>query len=562
VDWVLRNALVVDGTGSPGFPADVAIAGGRIAAVGDVGDVAATGAREVELDGLVLAPGFIDVHTHYDAQVLWDPDLTSSAWHGVTSVVMGNCGFGVAPARPEHRELITRTLENVEGMSAEALEAGITWDFETIPEYLRVVEARPKRLNVGALIGHTAVRLEVMGEAAVDRFATSEEVARMAAIVAEAIEAGALGFATSKNQSHNGAWGRPVASRASSYEEVAALADALGRAGRGVIQATYGPGLLMREFSDLAVRTGRPVTWTALLTGLGSYGADLSAVQELASRTPHEVLDYQASLPGEVWPQIACRPLVSQMTLRNPGTSLKRLPAFKEVLGVPVDERRRLYADPDWRNRARDEVHGVWARQWRHVSIQETEHRPDLRNVPFDQLPTDAGDPFDLMVDTALGDDLRTRFRVVALNDDEEELAGLLRDRRAVLGLSDAGAHVSQLYDACFSTHLLGHWVRERQALTLEEAVWRLTSHAATVFRIPGRGVVQPGWAADLVAFDPATVGVAPQERVWDLPGGADRLIARSLGIEHVWVNGHLTRRDGEDVAGAHHGVLLRPDPA
>src|SRR2546426_6025951 len=266
MDFVLRNARLVDGTGAPARAADVGVAGDRIAAVGEID---AGKAEQIDLDGLTLAPGFVDIHTHYDAQVLWDPDLTPSSWHGVTTVVMGNCGFGIAPTRPDHRSLIARTLENVEGMSVEALEAGIPWTFETFPEYLDTLDGLSTRLNVGALIGHTPVRLYVLGDEAVERPATSDEVARMRAIVAEALAAGAVGFATSKSPTHSGADGKPVPSRLAETDEVFELARALGEAGRGVMQATPGPGLFLEEFAALSKEVGRPVSWTALLTGFG-----------------------------------------------------------------------------------------------------------------------------------------------------------------------------------------------------------------------------------------------------------------------------------------------------
>src|SRR5438874_2233720 len=432
MDVVLRGGQLVDGTGVPARRADVGIEGGRIAAVGDV---AANGAQEVDLAGLVLAPGFVDIHTHYDAQVLWDRDLTPSCWHGVTTVVMGNCGFGIAPTRPEHRSLIARTLENVEGMSVEALEAGIPWTFETFPEYLDRLDAAPTRLNVGAMIGHTPLRLYVLGDDAVEREATDDEVARMQGIVAEAMAVGAVGFATSKSPTHTGAGGKPVPSRLADTGEVFRIVEALRDAGRGVVQITPGAGLFLKEFAAISQSTGRHVSWTALLTGIG-----------------------------------------------GPGTAL-------------------------------------------HLALEEG---------------------------------LDTRFRIVLANDDEEELATLLQDERAVLGLSDAGAHASQLCDACFSTHLLSHWTRDKGVLSWEQAVWRLTGQPAQVFGIADRGLIREGLAADLVAFDPDTVGVQELERVWDLPAGADRLIARSTGVEHVWVNGTPIRQNGEDVADARPGKLLR----
>ncbi len=545
MSYALRGALVVDGSGGPARRTDVVVEGEHIASVGDSPGIASD-AEEVDLSGLVLAPGFIDIHTHYDAQVLWDPDLTPSCWHGVTTVAMGNCGFGIAPTRPEDRSTIAHTLENVEGMSAEALEAGIPWGFETFPEYLDTLERIPKRINVGAFIGHTPLRLYAMGDEAVERPATDDEVEAMRAMVLEAMAAGALGFATSRSPTHAGAGGRPVPSRLAEVEEVFRIADALREAGKGLVQVTPGPGLFLDEFATLSTRLGLPVTWTALLTGFGEPGTATA----LAERT--------ASLGGEVWPQIACRPLVMQVALEDP-FPIASLPSVKEVLAVPRAERAGVYADPAWRERARPEVNKAWATRWAKMSIEETERHQALRGRTVAEVAEERGvEPFDVLVDLSLEDGLRTRFQVVLLNDDEVEVADLLRDKRTVLGLSDAGAHASQLCDACFSTHLLGYWSRQRETLSLEEAVWRLTGHPAQVFRLRGRGLVREGYVADLVAFDPEQVGTAEPVRTWDLPAGADRLVVDSVGIDHVWVGGTPTRAFGVDLEDARPGQLLR----
>jgi N-acyl-D-aspartate/D-glutamate deacylase len=548
MDLVLRNALVVDGTGSAGRGADVGVAGDRIVAVTPPGELDATGAEVVDLEGLVLAPGFIDIHTHYDAQVLWDPDLTPSSWHGVTTVVTGNCGFSIAPTRPADRGVIARTLENVEGMSVEALEAGIPWNFETFPEYLDALDQIGKRLNLGAMIGHTALRTYVLGTDAVERPATEEETARMRELVAEAIAAGAVGFATSKAQTHTGDAGKPVPSRLAELEEIRALAGALGDAERGIVQITSGPGMFLQQFADLSKEIGRPVSWTALVAG--------------GRRPVLELLNEQASMGGEVWPQVACRPIVMQVTLADPFPFAIFEP-FKAILAQPRAARADLYADPAWRERARTEMSALWGPRWAKVSVQETNLHRELtgKNAPsMAELAARRGvDPLDAMVDLALEEDLATRFRVVLANDDEESIGQLLQDDRTLLGLSDAGAHASQLCDACFSTHLLEHWVRDTGTITLEQAVWRLTGQPAQAFRIPERGRIAEGYYADLVAFDADTVGVDGElERVWDFPAGADRLIARSVGIEHMWVNGSPVRRDGKDVDGARPGVLIR----
>jgi N-acyl-D-aspartate/D-glutamate deacylase len=545
MDLLLRTTALIDGTGAPARPADVAVTNGRITAVVAHGELEPFPHTEfIDLGDRVLAPGFIDVHTHYDAQILWDGDLTPSSWHGVTSVVMGNCGFGVAPTKPEHRDVIVRTFENVEGMDKAALEEGIEWSFETFRQFLDVIEARAKRLNVAAFIGHTPLRLFVTGGE--ERAATAEELAQMKALVADALDAGAVGFSTSRQPAHQGAFGRPVPSRFAEVDEVYELAGVLGEKRKGVLAISLGPGLFLDQFSEISTKYGIPVTWTALVTRTDKPGA--------AQRT----VERGAALPGEVYPQIACRPIVFQITMLDPAT-LGEIDAWKTVLATPRLERAALYTDTAWRDSARQVTLDAWAHRWSKLSVDETVNDPSAVGVPLDQLAAQRGTtPFDLMLDIALADDLATRFRVVLENDAEDEIGELLADPRTLLGLSDAGAHASQLCDACYSTHLLGYWVRERKALPLELAVWRLTGHPHKAFRIAERGLVEPGFHADLVVFDPATVGTMPIERVYDFPGGADRLIVQSTGVEHVWVNGVATRRDGVEVAHAAPGVLIR----
>jgi N-acyl-D-amino-acid deacylase len=545
MDLLLRHAWLIDGSGGPGRAADVAVSGDRIDAIGGPGELTPSKQTQVvDLDGLVLAPGFIDVHTHYDAQILWDGDLTPSCWHGVTSVIMGNCGFGIAPTRPEHREVILRTLENVEGMSMEALSAGIDWCFETFPQYMSALEQRRKRLNVGAFIGHSPLRLFVLDGQ--ERAATADELDQMRALVREALDAGAVGLSTSRQPAHQGAFGRPVPSRFAEIDEVDALAGVLGEAGRGILQVSIGPGLFVNQFSELAVRHGIPVTWTALVSRADRPGAALRTVER------------GAALPGEVYPQIACRPIVMQITLTDPAP-LGEIDEWKEVLALPRAERAAIFRDAAWRDRARPATLDAWSHRWSKIDVEETAAHQDVVGIPLDRLARERGTtPFDLMLDLALADGMSTRFRVVLENDADDEIGALLADKRTLLGLSDAGAHATQLCDACYSTHLLGHWVRERKALTLEDAVWRLTGHPAQAFRVRERGLVREGYFADLVAFDPAAVGTTPIERAFDQPGGADRLIVRSTGVQHMWVNGVQARSGGEDIAGVAAGRVLR----
>jgi N-acyl-D-aspartate/D-glutamate deacylase len=545
MDLLLRNASLIDGSGSPARRADVAITGDRITAVRAPGELDAGPDTEVvDLEGLTLAPGFIDIHTHYDAQILWDGDLTPSSWHGVTSVVMGNCGFAVAPTRPEHRDTIVRTFENVEGMSAEALDEGIDWCFETFPEYLDAIDRRAKRINVGAFVGHSTLRLFVLGGD--ERAATDDEVATMQRLLREAIDAGAVGFSTSRQPNHQGAYGRPVPSRFAEVSEIEALTSVLGEAGKGVVEVSIGPGLFVDQFSELAMKYGVPITWTALVARADKPGAALRTVER------------GAALPGEVYPQIACRPIVMQTSMADP-TPLGEIDEWKEVLALPRDQRADLYRDPSWRDRARPTTLETWAHRWSKIDVEETETHRDLVGRRLDELAEQRGTtPFDLMLDLALEEGLVTRFRVVMDNDGDDEIGELLADKRTLLGLSDAGAHASQLCDACYSTHLLGHWVRDRKALTLEDAVWRLTGHPHQAFRVADRGLVEEGFFADLVAFDPETIGTTGVERVHDQPGGADRLLVGSTGVEHMWVNGIATRRDGQELTDVRPGRLLR----
>jgi N-acyl-D-aspartate/D-glutamate deacylase len=537
-DLLIRGGTLVDGTGAPGRRGDLAIRAGMIAALGEVdGDAD----RTLEADGHVVAPGFVDIHTHYDAQLLWDRMLTISPWHGVTSVVIGNCGFGVAPTRPEHRELILKTLESVEGMSLEALQTGVgsDWPFESFPEYLDAIESRGTAINVGALVGHTPVRLYVMGEEATEREATPEEIAQMRRIVTEALEAGAVGFATSKAPTHVGYAGRPVPSRAASLEEISALAACLGETGRGLLQATIGVGFFLDELAGIQQQTGRPVSWTALLGGL--FGPD----------GHRGVLERSAKLQENgvrVIPQVSCRPLVVEFQFKAP-FPFESLPLFKQVSEADFEGRKRIYADPAFRAEFRERAgQGVLASRLEHVTISECPSEPALDERNLGEVATERGLPAaDLALDLSLASELEARFRMPVANTDEAVVSELINHHSTMLGLSDAGAHASQLCDACAPTHLLGHWVRERGALPLEEAVRQLTSEPAEVFGLVDRGTLAVGRPADVTVFDPKTVGCSPLRRVRDFPAGADRLVADASGIRAVIVNGVLLREDGAD---------------
>jgi N-acyl-D-aspartate/D-glutamate deacylase len=550
-DLKIVGGTIIDGMGGPARPGDVAIKAGKLAAIGS-----APGRAREEIDARdrIVAPGFVDIHTHYDAQLLWDRMLTISPWHGVTTVVMGNCGFGIAPTRPEYRGLIMRTLEKVEGMSLAALEEGLgyDWPFETFAQYLDAVERQGIAINAGALIGHTPVRLYVMGKEATERPATEAEIGQMREIVRGAIKAGALGFATSKAATHVGYEGKPVPSRAASVAEIKSLAAVLGETGQGLMQATVGRELFFDEFRDIARATGRPVTWTALLAdmmGPGSHKALLQRSREIA----------EEGLP--VIPQVTCRPLNFEFTFKEPFI-FESMPMFKPVSAADIEGKIRFYSDPDFRRAFRESLNAIrpgeifdggLAGRWKQTWIS---HSPAARELEEQNLADAAAkrgiDPIDLALALSVDSRLEARFRMAIFNHDEIAVEELLNAPETVLGLSDAGAHASQLCDACFSTYLLGRWVREKKAISLERAVWMLTARPAQVFGITDRGRLETGLAADLTIFDAATVGASQLRRVHDMPGGQDRLIADASGIEAVIVNGTVIRRNGEE--------LVRPD--
>jgi len=537
-DLLLRGGLLIDGTGAPARPGDLGIRGGRIAALGAV---RGTAARVLDAGGAVVAPGFVDIHTHYDAQVFWDRMLTISSWHGVTSVVMGNCGFGVAPTRPAQRDLVLRTLESVEGMSLEALRAGIgaEWPFESFAEFLAAIERRGTAINVGALVGHTPVRLYVMGEEATEREATEEEIGAMRELVRGALRAGALGFATSKSPTHVGWAGRPVPSRVASFAEIETLAGCLGEPPGGVMQATIGPGLFLDQFAAIQERTHRPVSWTALLGGMLGPDGHRAVLAQSAAMQARGV---------RVIPQVSCRPLMVEFQLKAP-FPLESMSVMRPVSQADVAGKRRLYADPEFRRVLRDRIDdGRIGAPFRDITITEHPPDPSVAERRLGDVAAERGvHPVDLALDLSLASGLETRFRMPILNTDPAIVAELLAHPATMIGLSDAGAHASQLCDACAPTELLGTWVRERGVLALEEAVRRLTAQPAEGFGIADRGRLAPGLAADVTVFDPATVGCSPLRRVRDFPAGADRLVSDARGIRAVVVNGVVVREEGRD---------------
>ena len=553
-DIKVTGGTIVDVSGKAGFAGDLGIKGGKVVAIGKVEGPAET---TIDAVGRVVSPGFVDVHTHYDAQLLWDRMLTISPWHGVTTTVIGNCGFGVAPTKAIHRKLIMQTLEKVEGMSLEALEAGLgrDWPFETFPQYLDALEKRGSAINVAALFGHTPLRLYVMGEESTERAAVADEIAAMKKLVREAMEAGAIGFGTSVAVSHNGYAGKPVPSRQATVEEMDALASVMGEMKRGLMQVTIGRDFSTRHMAEVSRKHGIPVTWTALLSYMYGPGGH---------RKQLALADEQRRSGALVIPQVSCRPLNFEFTFAEP--FIFDVMKFMNELAVEEAKvpgtRRRAYADPAWREKLRSEVTPLFRNWWDRVVVAWAPSARELEEQPLAEAARKLGkDPVDLALDLALADDLQARFRMAVMNFDEQEVAELITDPHTIIALSDAGAHASQLCDACYATYLLGHWVRERKTFTIEQAVHNLTQRPAEMFGITDRGLLTEGRPADVVVFDPLTVGPGPLKRVYDLPAGADRLVSEASGIDAVIVNGKLIRRDGKDTVGSNDalpGRLLR----
>jgi len=532
-DLVIRNALLLDGRGSPPVHGDLAVKDGRIAAIGrDPG-----AAREtLDADGLALMPGIIDNHTHYDAQLTWDPAVAPSPALGVTTAVIGNCGFTIAPCRAGDRERIMRNLTQVEGMALDVLRAGIRWEFETIPEYFDMLERRGTALNVAGFVGHSSVRTYVMGEDAARRAATAAEIEAMRTIVLDGMRAGAIGFATSTSPAHNGEGGVPMPSRLADEKEMRTLVGCLKDAGRGVFMLTKGSQTSMPFLEQLAADSGRPVLVAALLHDSTNPRVVFDALEAISAAR---------SRGRRMAGAVSCCPLTMDFTLRSPYL-LEGLAAWKPAMALGGDAYRAKLAEPAFRAAVRAEVAApatfrVFNGEWDKVHVVETaraEHAPH-EHQSVAALAARAGtDPLSFMLDLALAEDLDTVFTALLLNSDEDAVGRMLRHPSSLVSLSDAGAHLTFFNDAGFGLHLLGHWVRERNALTLAEAARKLTGDVAALFGIQERGVLEPGYRADLLLFDPAQVNRGPKARVRDLPADGARLTTPAVGVHGVWVNG------------------------
>jgi len=554
-DLLIQNGLVVDGSGAPGRRADVGISSGKILSIED--RIAGPAARTIDASDLVVAPGFIDPHTHYDAQICWDGALTPSSWHGVTSVVMGNCGVGIAPCRPGAREIAMRDLVNVEAIPFEVLAAGITWDWESFPQYMQAAARRGPALNLAFLAPLTPLRHYVMGEASMERAATPEETAKIACLLGEAIDHGAFGFSSTLLNQHLGYQGRPLACRNASREEIKAYCNALRQRRKGAIEIAMtrqigvmdDPELELLDF--MLAESGRPITFIAMFDR-----DDISEALRTSLRRSAPLIARGAR------PQTSPLPLTREVNMRNP-FSFAAFPSWKRVFEDQSKEAQAaVYKDINFRNRFREDLKRPASfGNWERVTVHEVKN-PSLKeyeNRTVAEIAAERGvDGVDALLDLTLADDLQNEFTLQSFNTRIDRMTEILRNKDMLLGLGDGGAHLDMLCDSGYPTYVLGTWVRERGALALEEAVRRMTSDPADFFGIRDRGRLKPGLAADVVVFDPASVGSAGRpERRYDLPGGAKRMVMRSKGIEYTVVNGAVTWEKGA-LTGASAGEVLR----
>jgi N-acyl-D-amino-acid deacylase len=556
-DLVVRNGLIVDGSGAPGRRGHVAIAGDRIVAVGDV---EGAGREEIDADGLVVAPGFVDGHTHMDAQVFWDRLGTSSCWHGVTTVAMGNCGFTLAPASKDDRAFVVRNLERAEDIAPEAIAEGITWTWSTFSEYLDAVDAQPKGLNYVAAVGHSALRTWAMGERAFEEPATENDLAVMEVELRHALHAGAAGFTTSRSESHATSDDRPVASRLATWDEVVALVGLVGRESSGIFEISGEPASVgdpegrrdyHQRLQQLALSSGVPTVFGIFASPTSS--GMLPVIEDTVARG------------GHMYGLTHCRG-VSTLQSFAAHLSFDRLPEWQDLRSRPLDAQRKLLQDPDLRKRLVEATHGADYGQHRAGEARtpnyneiQVMYSPYLPNPTVAEEAARRGlDPAEAMIEISLENDLNIFFaQMIVWQRDEDQLVKLLRHPNTAMTFSDSGAHISRICDASIQTHLLAYWVRERQALTLEEAIRMITYQPAQVWRLHDRGLLAPGYAADVTIFDAATVAPLMPRVVYDLPGGARRLVQEAEGYAATIVNGQVFTRNGE-ASEARPGRLLR----
>jgi N-acyl-D-amino-acid deacylase len=559
-DIIIRNGTIIDGSGMPRFRADVGIAGGKIAAIGRLHE----NAREtIDADGHIVSPGIVDAHTHMDAQVFWDPIGTCSCWHGITSVVMGNCGFSLAPCAEKDKLLVMRNLERAEDIAPEAMEAGIKWSWETFPQYLDAVERTPKGINYAAYVGHSALRTYVMGERAFDSEANSEDLSAMKREVRAAIRAGAIGFTTSRTRNHQTPDGHPVASRLANWDEVRQLVGVMGEEGAGVFEiAGEDTGLNPAHLNDylgrlkaLAVDTAVPVT----------FGMFSSRRAPDYWRQFFKLADEASAAGGRMFIQVHSRSLNLVLSFEST-TPFDRMPVWREIRKLPLAEQEAALRNPETRRALVKAAHEeprnreVVGAEPRGVNFKYL-YLMDQPNPPhrsLQELADAAGkDPVEVFIDLALEKHLQQFFLQPLANENQDHVLEMMRHPRSVVTFSDSGAHVSQIMDSSLQTHVLSHWVREKHALSLEEAIRMLSFVPAWYWGLHGRGMLREGWAADVIIFDPEKISPMLPQLDHDLPAGARRLKQKAAGLKTTIVNGQVLLRNNEHT-GALPGQLLR----
>jgi N-acyl-D-aspartate/D-glutamate deacylase len=559
LDCLIRGGNVIDGSGSGRRSADIGIEGGRITAIGNVDDDAA---KTIDAGGRIVAPGFVDLHTHYDAQAFWDPMLTPSPQHGVTTVFGGNCGFSIAPLDVEAGDYLKAMLARVEGMPIESLDAGVPWDWSSFDEYLGRLENR-LAINAGFLVGHSALRRVVMGEDAVGKRATPEQMERMAELLRESLAAGGMGFSSSNAPTHNDSHGNPVPSRFATREEILALASVVGEYPGTTLEFLPTVGMFSDEHQELmtemSVAANRPLNWNVL--GVAAYNEEMQKNQLGAS-------DHAAARGGRVVALTPSQVMSLRINLYS-GFIFDAFPGWPEVLGLPLAERKRALADPAVRERldagANSEAAGALRAiaVWRKMRVDATAlpENKHLEGRTLGEIAEELGKtPFDTLLDLALSEDLKTSFSPFIPGDDDASWnlrEKVWRDDRTVIGASDAGAHLDMIDTFTYSTSLLGPAVREKGLLSLEEAIHQLTDVPARLYGLRDRGRLEVGCFADIVVFDAERVGPGPVHFRDDLPAGASRLYADAEGIEHVLVNGTEILTGGK-LTGATPGTVIR----
>ncbi len=565
LDLLIRNGTIVDGSGAARYRGDVGIKDGRIV---EIGRIRAVAERTLDADGLIVAPGFIDGHTHMDAQVAWDRIGSCSCWHGVTTVIMGNCGFALAPCKPEEREWFARCLTAVEDIPTEAMLAGIDWTWETFPEYLATVDRLPKAINYGAYIGHSALRMYVMGRRALSEKATEDDLARMAEAVKEAIRAGAMGFSSSRATTHVTPDNTPVASRIADWSEVDRLVGAMAELNAGIFQV--GPdtsgGEAQRRFlarlKQVAVETGRPVMFGTISSRQGDKPNPWTYQLEY--------LDDCAAAGARMWGQTTTRSINAIFSLKS-YLPFDVLPVWRALRHLPLDEQKQRLADPATRRQlvAAEADMKPRGNVFQGGGAATTDPRkPDydnlyaMKSVDWDdptvaQLSAQRGKhPVEVMIDLVLENDNQV-FVQPLVNERPDHVLGMLKHPRTLATFSDSGAHVCQEMGSSLQTHMLSYWVRAKQAFTLEEAVRKLTFDNASAWELNDRGLLRTGYRADLVLVDEVRVRPAMPSVETDLPGGARRLVQKAEGIAAVVVNGQVTLENG-DATGRMPGALVR----